>query len=91
MTITRFERESANLKAQMAKRKANRNRPRGVWHNTWNKGEGCCKAKLTENDVRLIRQLRADGMKYRVIASKFNIDHSTVWQIVNYYTWNHVR
>lgn len=47
-------------------------------------------AKLNEDDVRLIRRLRADGMTLVEIAEKFDVNHKTVHQIIAGRTWKHV-
>ena len=49
------------------------------------------KAKLCEEDVRLIRALREAGVSYPEIARKFEIGTMTVWAAANYLTWAHVR
>lgn len=41
-------------------------------------------AKLTNNEVELIRQLHEDGMSVRAIARKMEISKSQVCRIVNY-------
>jgi DNA invertase Pin-like site-specific DNA recombinase len=48
------------------------------------------KAKLTEEDVRLIRELAKEGIKRKLIAEKFEVTTDTVRCIVNYETWSHV-
>jgi predicted transcriptional regulator len=49
----------------------------------WRVGECHHRAKLTDDDVRLIRELRAEfGLTYRVIAEKFECGKSTVERIV---------
>lgn len=55
------------------------------------KGEQCGAAKLTERDVRRIRQMRRNGMTLTAIATHFGVDHKTIWFIVNYRTWKHVK
>lgn len=52
-------------------------------------GEGHPRAKLTDEEVELIRQLaegdaRYPPMSYRVIAEKFEIGVATVYDIVHY-------
>lgn len=48
------------------------------------------KAKLDAGQIRQIRSLRADGKTQKHIADIFDIDPSTVAQIVNGKTWRHV-
>ena len=61
--------------------------------NFWNapRGSALKQSKLTESDIPLIRELRSAGLKYRDIASKFDVDHSTIWLACNGGTWSHVR
>jgi hypothetical protein len=47
-------------------------------------------ALITENDVKAILALRAQGVVCRVIAEKFGISRSTVNNIVNGRGWKHV-
>ena len=49
------------------------------------------KAKLCEEDVRMIRALREAGMSYPKIAKKLEVAVMTVWAAANYWTWAHVR
>lgn len=56
----------------------------------YNMGERHYRAKLTAEDVRLIREL-AGEMTIRKIAEKFDVSHHTVHQAVTYKTWKHVR
>lgn len=48
-------------------------------------------AKLTEDDVRSIRDLAAIGQTQRAIAGQFHIAPSRVCDIVNRRSWAHVR
>ena len=66
-----------------------------------NQGEDHPMVKLTEDDVRLIRKAwkgdalnqhaRGDGLSLSELAKKFEVDWSTIWKIVQYKTWPHVR
>lgn len=47
-------------------------------------GEDHPRAKLSDRDCELIRQLAAEGMPYRLIARKFDIHRRTVIKIVQY-------
>lgn len=47
-------------------------------------------AKLTEDDVREIRRLRAGGSGLQAIAKQFGIDRANVGYIVRGDTWKHV-
>jgi hypothetical protein len=53
-------------------------RRRGSWHH---------KAKLTEDDVRAIRQRRANGEKRRVILRDYDISPDNFNQIISRATW----
>lgn len=46
--------------------------------------------KLSEDDVRMIRKLRASGVKYAVIAEGFGVALSTVFQVVERVTYKDV-
>lgn len=45
--------------------------------------------KLTESDVRLIRQLYPE-LSYRVLAEKFDVSKRAIESIVKRQTWRHV-
>ena len=47
-------------------------------------------ARLTDEDVRLIRALSTAGLGYLTIARKFLVGASTVRDVVTYRTWRHV-
>lgn len=47
------------------------------------------RAKLTEDDVRLIRQLHPD-LSYRVLARKFDVSKRAIESVVTRKTWIHV-
>lgn len=47
-------------------------------------------ARLTSDDVRLIRSLSAVGLGYPTLARKFCVGESTVRDVVTYRTWRHV-
>jgi len=53
------------------------------------RGEKNPRAKLTESDVRLIRQLHPD-LSYRVLAEKFEVSKRAIESIVKRKTWRHV-
>lgn len=55
--------------------------PRGVKH--WS-------AKLTDQDVRLIRTLHEHGMQYSEIAKKFDVSWNTVYDVCQWKTWKHI-
>lgn len=44
-------------------------------------GEGHANAKLTNEDVDLILQLREDGLSLGVIAEKFEVGKAAIWKI----------
>ena len=50
----------------------------------WRTGERHQKARLSDQDVELMRQLREGGMTYREIAEKFECSLWTVRSIVTY-------
>ena len=47
-------------------------------------GEDHQRAKLTNKEVELIRELREEGLTYKSIADKFEIAKTTVAQICRY-------
>ena len=54
----------------------------GVNKKNYRVGVSHHRAKITDHEVDLIRQLRDEGMMCREIAEKFEIGESTVWDIV---------
>jgi hypothetical protein len=52
-------------------------------------GELSHRAKLTEDDVRLIRQL--DGLSDKKVGEKFDVGPTCIWYIRNGKTWTNVR
>lgn len=51
-------------------------------------------AKLTDDDVRYIRQVYIPRDKHfsgRKLAEKFGVDHSIISDVVNYKAWKHVK
>lgn len=61
-------------------------------HGTVNalKGEACPSAKLTENDVREIRQLEG-VVSYRQMGRDFGVSHGTIGLACRGDTWGHVE
>ncbi len=55
------------------------------------RGESHGNAKITEDDVREIRRLAADGITQREIAKRFNLTHPNVGYIVRRTAWSHVK
>lgn len=62
--------------------KGRNNGPRGVTHHF---------AKLTENDVRRIRVLAAEGIRQYEIAKMFNVTRGAIKGIVYRRNWKHVE
>ena len=54
------------------------------------KGEQNFKAKLTDERVRLIRQLSERGIKSRRLAEQFGVNCSTISRIVKGKLWLHI-
>lgn len=48
------------------------------------------RAKLTEDDVRLIRALSKEGLSQRVIAKKFYVSKRAIEAIVTGTGWKHI-
>lgn len=59
-------------------------------HGTIVRGSRSSKAKITEGDVPLIRELRRSGLSYGEIAYRFDITRATVIALLNGKTWTHV-
>lgn len=56
------------------------------------KGEENGQSKLTEEQVKIIREMYATGgVSYRSIAQLFNVDHECIHKIVKRLTWKHVK
>lgn len=45
---------------------------------------------ITEEDVPVIRQMRASGMTLKSIGEKYGVTHDAIWRLVNNKTWSHV-
>lgn len=54
-------------------------------------GEKNAAAKVSEADVRKIRQLAAEGLSQRVIGERFGITSRAVSAIVTHRNWSHVK
>lgn len=54
------------------------------------RGEANPAAKLNAETVARIKQLRADGLKYRELAERFDVPMSTIGHIVTNRIWVHV-
>lgn len=64
-------------------------------------GEAIQSAKLTESDVRMMRQIYREGREQiarilltcsqKALAEKFGVDRITVQRALNYTTWKHVH
>lgn len=60
----------------------------------WNRivGSANGNAKLTEPDVRLIRELyKHDGITYQDIAEKFEVHFETIRKVVKGRAWTHIK
>lgn len=55
------------------------------------RGEGNYKAKLTESDVREIRDLLKEGLSAREIARKFNVRHAAILTIKSGKNWSWLK
>jgi predicted DNA-binding protein YlxM (UPF0122 family) len=54
-------------------------------------GQDHPRARLTDDDVRLIRVLHADGMSFRVLAEKFEVSKRSIESVITGQTWRHVE
>jgi hypothetical protein len=60
-----------------------------IEHGTVLRGEKHPFAKLTNADVRCLRELRANGVIYRKLGERFGITLHGAWDVVHR-TWNHL-
>lgn len=54
-------------------------------------GEKNGRSKLTEEDVRSMRIAHSGGEATRLLARRFDVSKSTVWNIVSLRKWRHVQ
>lgn len=54
------------------------------------KGEAHGWHKLTNDDIREIRKLRASGVKEREVAKRFGVCRNTIGNIISGRSWSHV-
>jgi len=54
------------------------------------RGSRSGRAKLTEGDIPVVRQLRAEGASYGEIAAAYGLTRATVIALLKGRTWNHV-
>lgn len=52
--------------------------------NGYPSGERHHRARFTDHEIELVRQLRADGMKIGDIARKMEMARSHVWRVLHY-------
>ena len=55
------------------------------------KGKNHPMAKLIDADIYKIRDMRADGFSYRIIAKKFKVALQVIWRIVHIQSWKHIK
>ena len=55
------------------------------------RGEGHHKSKLTDADVRMIRELHGSGLSTRQLAAKYEVSQRAIYQVVAWISWRHVR
>jgi hypothetical protein len=60
-------------------------------HGTLERGSAHHNSKLTEGDVRAMRQLKRDGLTYAQIAERFPINKSNCCAAILGRTWSHVQ
>jgi hypothetical protein len=53
-------------------------------------GQDCPHSKLTDDDIRKIRQLRAEGWKLKELSQTFHVDQSHVSRIARRMEWTHL-
>lgn len=63
------------------------NKQDSIKHGTWARGSKCHTAKLTEWNVRVVREMFASGYPRFSIAKKFNVHRDLIGNIVRGKTW----
>lgn len=63
----------------------------GLPEGTSVKGEANHNSKITEDDVRTIRKLRAEGQSVASVTKQFGISKRQVWMITSGKSWRHVK
>jgi len=61
-----------------------------ILHGRVNQGENNGHAKLTKDDVKIIRSRLANGELHETIANEFNVHAGTVSKIARRETWKHI-
>lgn len=61
-----------------------------AFHGTLPQGETCVNSKLTEREVRIVRELRSSGILLKDIASEFGVTITTIRRICSRELWRHV-
>ena len=59
-------------------------------HGTLNMGDKCYGAKLKKHHVLRIREMVSDGVRWKLIASKFKISEKYIWELKARKTWTHI-
>ncbi|WP_370041036.1 hypothetical protein [Sinorhizobium fredii] len=54
------------------------------------RGSKHCRAKLTEADIPVIRQMHRDGVAQTVIARQFGVKQPCIWFVVTKRSWGHI-
>ena len=63
---------------------------RGQIQRTKRMGEDNPRSVLTEENVREIRRLRAEGVTARALAARFNVTEKTIYMVAKRRRWPHV-
>ena len=99
--LLRLPQQTQPMQIQSPARPRVHKRPaRRAMNRTYSRGEDHCRAKLTEQDVREMRELFADQdyrgtfkSAYEVyldLAKTYKIHYTTAYKIINGYSWKHV-
>lgn len=62
----------------------------GLRDNCYKKGSSNSQAKLTEQDIPIIRQLLVDGVSKTEIARTYHVDRKVIYNIQHKKRWRHV-
>lgn len=62
-----------------------------IKHGTFTRGTQLSWAKLNDNKIIEIRKLHSEGRSDVEIGKIYNVSRQTIWYIVNYKIWKHVK
>jgi hypothetical protein len=78
-----------NLELVTAEENREHARERGLIRSK--RGEANPKAKLSDDDVRAIRRMRAQGITARKLALRFDVTERVIYSIQHRKSWTHIE